>query len=486
MSSPTGITLRAYQVGFGDCFLLTFHYKEDVGDRHVLIDFGTTGIPDGFPEDQMLYVARDIATVCGGKLHVVVATHRHQDHISGFSTQGRRFTARTLGETAAFIGKTTGDIISDLDPDIVILPWTEDPDLKTNAKKPKGLVNEDDYKSSPQMGFAATLRDMQTASRIVVKESERLSLKKKSLRNLRGFLKPIDEDTSKQLSFLGENNLSNLSAVKNLQSMSKGGKRARYVYYKSGLNIASVLPGVEIDVLGPPTVDQHAAVAKQRSKDKDEFWMLQSIHKNYWSMQAATADLIDGLDCDDQEQSKIFPNAEVFNTSFEPSETRWFTRRIRSVRAAQLLELVRILDDALNNTSVILLFSAGTQKLLFPGDAQIENWEYALKYAPDPERSRTLKLLKGTTLYKVGHHGSRNATPKTLWRNFGKKSPSVVQEKSLQTVNSTMEGKHGKTKATAVPRETLVDAMKEESRYWTTQTIVPDINKLCVTLSIKV
>ena len=36
------------------------------------------------------------------------------------------------------------------------------------------------------------------------------------------------------------------------------------------------------------------------------------------------------------------------------------------------------MDDALNNTSVILLFEAGGKKLLFPGDAQWENWELAL------------------------------------------------------------------------------------------------------------
>jgi hypothetical protein len=37
-NKPDSLTLRCYNVGFGDCFLLTFHYGED--DRHVLIDFG--------------------------------------------------------------------------------------------------------------------------------------------------------------------------------------------------------------------------------------------------------------------------------------------------------------------------------------------------------------------------------------------------------------------------------------------------------------
>ena len=43
--APKKLTIRAYGVGFGDCFLLTFHYAGKTGDRHVLIDFGTTQKP---------------------------------------------------------------------------------------------------------------------------------------------------------------------------------------------------------------------------------------------------------------------------------------------------------------------------------------------------------------------------------------------------------------------------------------------------------
>src|SRR5687768_18273864 len=54
---PDRLTLRAYQVGFGDCFLLTFHYPKQSSkpafDRHVLIDFGSTGKPKNAPKDYM-------------------------------------------------------------------------------------------------------------------------------------------------------------------------------------------------------------------------------------------------------------------------------------------------------------------------------------------------------------------------------------------------------------------------------------------------
>ena len=48
------------------------------------------------------------------------------------------------------------------------------------------------------------------------------------------------------------------------------------------------------------------------------------------------------------------------------------------------------MDKVLNNTSLILLFHIGETTLLFPGDAQIENWSYALFDAPNrDEHPRT-------------------------------------------------------------------------------------------------
>lgn len=82
---PVSATLFAYQVGFGDCFLLRFTYS-DQSSRHILIDFGTTGLPKGAADSHLLLIAKDIEAQCGGQLDAVVATHRHADHISGFAT----------------------------------------------------------------------------------------------------------------------------------------------------------------------------------------------------------------------------------------------------------------------------------------------------------------------------------------------------------------------------------------------------------------
>jgi hypothetical protein len=126
---------------------------------------------------------------------------------------------------------------------------------------------------------------------------------------------------------------------------------------------------------------------------------------------------------------------------------------------------VRMLDQEMNNTSVILLFQVGKKKLLFPGDAQIENWQYALG------QKKYQSLLTSVNLYKVGHHGSLNATPKSLWKLFKNKSERKTGNRLLSLM-STMEGKHGSIHSqTEVPRVKLVRELRRQSDLFTTQQL---------------
>jgi hypothetical protein len=135
-----------------------------------------------------------------------------------------------------------------------------------------------------------------------------------------------------------------------------------------------------------------------------------------------------------------------------------------------LLRIVRVLDTVLNNTSVILLFevpAAGqTTRLLFGGDAQIENWEYALKVASDKQQN--LDQLRLVDLYKVGHHGSRNATPRTLFNLWTEPGTS---DRTMVALMSTKAGVHGKSPATAVPRKTLMAALDVRMQLYSTQDL---------------
>jgi hypothetical protein len=410
-TKPVTIRVRSYQVGFGDCYLLTFRYRSGM-EKHVLIDFGTTGLPKR--ANRLPTVARTIRDHCGGKLHAIVATHRHKDHISGFATSKG--------------GNGPGDIIASCEPDLVVQPWTEDPDAAPDARSPRRQV------SSSARAFVAALADMQVVARAITE------------------LAADTDAPSETLRFLGDTNIANRSAIENLIRMGRSG-RAEFVSFDSSSGLESVLPGVRVNVLGPPTIEQSEEVLKQRHRDEGEFWHLQAM---------ALAGLAGQRRA--RGNGRVFPSAEAFRTV--PIWSRWIVDRMNDLRADALLEIVRTVDSALNNTSVILLFRVGRNSLLFPGDAQIENWSYALSHG------RVRRLLRSVDLYKVGHHGSLNATPKTMWELFRNRSTDENGPTRMYSLVSTMGGKHGHaSRRTEVPRRALVDALRAETHFITTQDV---------------
>ena len=416
---PVSATLFAYQVGFGDCFLLRFTYA-DGSLRHILIDFGTTGLTLKSPKDQMLRIANDVKKKCGGKLDVVVATHRHADHISGFATNK---------------GKESGDVIASLKPERVVQPWTEAPDATDETLGP-----DVGAKALSSRRFA--LKQMHKTARLAV---ERIDSGK------------IDMPAALagQLRFIGEDNLSNASAVKNLMTMGKN----VYVYHGCDPKLGEFLPGIEVTVLGPPTLHQTDTIRKQRSRDVDEFW--QMAPRRF-------ADAGGGGD-----SPKLFPNAPQFDLKLV--EYRWVAERIDKAQGEMMLGLVHALDAQMNNTSVILLFKAGSKSLLFPGDAQLENWQYALS-TPLADK------LDEVDLYKVGHHGSLNATPKSMWNRFKKRGKTDKPDR-LTSVMSTRDGKHGSTDSgTEVPRSKLVTELEAQSTLIDTRDLPEE--ELCSVVEI--
>jgi glyoxylase-like metal-dependent hydrolase (beta-lactamase superfamily II) len=95
------LRVRMYRVGFGDCFLVSL--PDGAGHAHVLVDCGV------HPQGNLKTIAdavKDIRSETGGRLDVVIASHAHKDHISGFASSAAEFAAMTIGE--------------------VWLPWIED------------------------------------------------------------------------------------------------------------------------------------------------------------------------------------------------------------------------------------------------------------------------------------------------------------------------------------------------------------------------
>jgi hypothetical protein len=253
-----------------------------------------------------------------------------------------------------------------------------------------------------------------------------------------------------QIAFLGETNLQNAAAVRNLRTMGK--REPVFASFGAELPIRDLLPGVKVDVIGPPTLAQSAGIARQGERDENEFWHLR-----------ARAGTGEGR----ARGRRLFPDAVASGPM--PQEARWIIPRIDAMHATELLAIVRRLDDALNNTSLILLFHVIGEVLVFPGDAQIENWSYALFEARNRRAIRN--RLKRAAFYKVGHHGSLNATPKTLWKDFARKNAASAPDR-LWTMVSTQGKLHGDPEDdTEVPRETLIAELGLQSDFFTTEAI---------------
>ena len=403
MPEPTSIRVRMYNVGFGDCFLLSLFYPSDVPDgprparaeRHVLFDFGSTRSPRS--RQKMTTVAEQLALDCGGSLDGFVLSHRHKDHLSAFGV------------------KATRAVIASLEPKLIVRAWTEDPDLPRDAGQPTPPELEE--RAEDAMLLASLFDGQDLAARV------------------RDRAEAAGRGGRTDLVELAEDEVANADAVAELDRLAAATDREYLTSTPADGATVTIskledhLPGVKIRVLGPPRPAAWPPVAKQAAESA-EYWL-------------GAADRV----------ARLFtePQGDI---AVAPGTARWILDQLQSDEQRQVAALVRWLDDALNNTSVILLVEIGEHRLLFGGDAQIENWSWALDRAKtDPDLATALGSVD---LYKVGHHGSRNGTPKSLvamWQGRPAGTP-------LLSMMSTKQGVHGHGD-NVVPRPPLVQALSE-------------------------
>jgi beta-lactamase superfamily II metal-dependent hydrolase len=395
--APIQITVRMYQVGFGDCFLLTFGYPVALADgrdkRHILIDMGSNRPPTGGTLD-FETIANDIKHHVDTTLDVVVLSHRHKDHLAGFGND------------------SAGAVLDALQRKLVVRAWTEDPD-----KHDEPAVK--------------ALRNIETISSALVE-------------GLRG-----------ALGVLAARQSGNAKAVTRLDTWAKAAEAAEYLSFGMQSRIPEFVPGIRVYVLGPPLPKVAPDVIRERSWNQDQYWLTRL-----------------GLVDKPAVASTAGVRANTSATDVSPGPIRWIVDRLGSQHTASAMRLVHEFDKAMNNTSVILLIEAGTKRLLFGGDAQWESWEYALTKAPRAQRDEYSPLLANLDLYKVGHHGSLNATPKQSL--YGLWKAQAARERGMMALISTCCGvyPHGRPvpaeTASRVPRLTLLESLQSVLNLYST------------------
>ncbi len=363
--------VRMYRQGLGDCFLLRFPRPRG-RPFHVVIDSGVIlGTPGS--ADRMRAVAEDIERETGGEIDVLVVTHEHWDHVSGFAEAREVWLRMAIRE--------------------IWLAWTED----------------------PGDALASRLRDE--------REQRRLELTRALAALGPGTSLRLDAVRFGRihalLEFEGIHPAAAAARVTTREALDSIAAHARKrVFLKPGGSIPpSRAGGVRVYVLGPPH-DERQIRRSDPSPSNPEVYTDPAHAFAFHGSDSRPAPDADAPFAAETGLPVTTPEAydELLRTHLpdvvkDEPDPDW--RRLPSEDLAAIERLAVALDGDTNNTSLALAFElADGRTLLFPADAQVGNclsWhDHAWRVGG--RTIRAADLLARTVLYKVGHHASHNAT----------------------------------------------------------------------------
>jgi hypothetical protein len=407
--------IRMYRQGLGDCFLISMP-RSDGSDRpfYVMIDCGVVlGTAD--PTTIMTKVMDHIVATTGGTIDLLVATHEHWDHLSGFVQAKPSFDRLKVGQ--------------------VWLAWTEnDKDALTQKlKQEKGQAL-----AALRMGLSA----MQMAG---------------------------DSDGAAELGgilefFGATRGPTTTDALINVRAKVAA---PRYCL-PSDAPVVPAGTSARFYVLGPPHDEQMLRKINPSTANKETYGLAMDGMAMFMDgAGTALADNDDGRPFDQQFEipfvyAQTAPELAFFREQyFQPDGSApdsW--RRIDGDWLGGASEMALQLDSLTNNTSLVIAIELepGGDVLLFAADAQVGNWLswQDLKWTVDGKIVTGPDLLSRAIFYKVGHHGSHNATLK---------EKGLEEMKNLRVamipVNHEMAVKKRWGK---MPLDELVDALKKQAK----------------------
>jgi len=394
MSNVDSIKIRMYNTGsVGDCLLLLFQ-KAGQTTFTMLIDCG------GFNTSTAAISAcvTDIKnTISNNSIDLVVLTHEHEDHASGFNQ------AKSIFDTIEFKR--------------VWMSWAEN-DKDRLAKK---LFQEKGKK----------IKELTAALSIQQKRLQGLS---RSNPELAGFKRNIElrkknvADTLELLRFesgspekRATSSLKISDAMQYVKNKSKLKLKAK-MYKKPGqvINGKEDLPGTEgikFYILGPP-YDEDLHGIKNDLDTHELYSLTRHLAMSQKEMQfKGLIDLANGTHTspfNDKYAARGTEKTEL-EKKYNSRDMNW--RQIEEDWLDSSDELAIALTDFVNNTSLAFAmeFEDSGKVLLFPADAQSGNWmswhDKTVKDNMEKNGGKNAEtLLNKTVFYKVGHHGSHNGT----------------------------------------------------------------------------
>lgn len=441
MTPPaTGVKVRMYRTGLGDCFLLAFPRQTQSSNPRdgvffVLIDcgvyFGTSG-----GADRIRTIAQDIKIATDNRLDLLVVTHEHWDHVSGFhQNQAQK-------------------IFENIPLDRLWLAWTE------NLKLPLAKDLHEGRKTA-RLALLQSLAKMRT---LRLDARGNLSEGAKMVDQLLSFFGgPVSTPPSGGAQGFGAAAFGAKKSVQTEEAMEwlrdvYGKGKTEFLHPCAGgpLTFKDV-PDARVYVLGPP---EDRDLIKRADPLGDEVYhkgLAAAVQASFFAAFGVIPDRADAAPDSDavqeaREMSLPFEEFLQVKRKDAEKEARTAARAKKGKRTRARFfhdhyfnggewrkidgdwleaagEFALQLDNATNNTSLAFAIEIGPpgegKVLLFPGDAQVGNWLSwfgKVKLPDDREVGREMTwtvghrkvtaedLLRRTVLYKVGHHGSHNAT----------------------------------------------------------------------------
>lgn len=506
MAAPsTGVKVRMYRHGHGDCFLLAMRSSNQSNARpvYMLIDCGLkpgSEVKEGQTIDKVI---ADIAEATDNRLDVVMVTHEHQDHVNGFLKKKPR------GGGFCFDPISIGE---------VWLAWTEN--------------GEDDFANSLRERFNDTLIGL-------VRSEQRLAAdgstdKSETLRELLEFetggedagqpadlLKEMEKARKqnpnlslREQTALAIDGISNKQAIKYLCDKAER-KPPLFLRPDQGSYSIPGVKGAKVYALGPPrdvelllSLDPTGGEEFHFGKtplDATRAFRLDGPSRTFFAALEDAAKVsttgpfssrhhipadrvfadISAADADPQRKAMLQHYKDKYGPEDEDAGPfPW--RRIDSDWLGDSEALALRLNHEVNNTSLVIAIelSATGKVLLFSGDAQRGSWISwsDLSWSTPGSSSVTARdLLSRTVFYKVGHHGSHNATldgsADDNYANLAWMGQGDFRSEFVAMIPANTPWARGKKKPWNHPLEAIEKALKTKARGRVFRSDIDQVNK---------